>query len=103
MLEFIAYYWPRLLFGAWVSFTLTMMMRDRYQPMRRVLNFFVLFFTSCAVVSIATEVLAGYTYEELIRPLTTSLPSSVSNGLQFSFFLSAIPCQLFSQYMFWLR
>lgn len=87
MLEFIAYYWPRLLFGAWVSFTLTMMMRDRYQPMRRVLNFFVLFFTSCAVVSIATEVLAGYTYEELIRPLTTSLPSSVSNGLQFSFFI----------------
>lgn len=71
--EIVSYYWPRLIFGAWVSFTMTMTLRGRYSKGKKFLYFLVMLATSCTVVSIVTELLADYFYNSFIFQATSGL------------------------------
>lgn len=81
LLEIIIYYWPRFIFAAYFAFVNAVLIKKIFNQKYVWIKAIILFFISCPVVSIVTEVVRTITFNRYLDPLFSNKSDSYYIGI----------------------
>ena len=73
LLEVITYYWPRLIFAGYFVFINTVLIKKVFKQKYVLIKAILLFIISCPVITITTEIIRTYTFDNFLLSFLTNV------------------------------